>query len=83
MLFTAHVRFYDEDSRELELNHLFVFAEDFSDVAYKVSEYYGENNIESVEIQAFSPDEMLVFQTDEEETLFYDVKDSLGEKVIW
>ena len=83
MIFTAHVRFYDEDSREPELNHLFINAEDFSDTAYKVSEYYGEDNIESIDIQVFSPSEMLVFQTDEEEILFYEVKDSLGEKIIW
>lgn len=83
MLFAADVRFYNDFNGKEDLQHLFVCAEKFTDAIEKISGWYGEEAIESIDITAFSPYDMLVYETDEDETLYYETKDSLGEKVLW
>lgn len=83
MLFAADVKFYCEYKEREDLQHLFVCAEKFTDAIEQISRWYGEEAIESIGITVFSPDNMLVYETDEDEALYYETKDSLGEKVIW
>ena len=83
MLFAADVKFYCEHKEKDDLQHLFVCAEKFTDAVEQISGWYGEEAIESFYITAFSPDNMLVYETDEDETLYYETKYSLGEKVFW
>lgn len=83
MLFAADVRFYCEYKEKEDLQHLFVCAEKFTDAIEQISGWYGEEAIESIGITVFSPDDMLVYETDEDEALYYETKDSLGEKVLW
>ena len=82
MIFTATVNYYNDDTMNVEPEYLFVCADTLKDVTEKISEFYGEDQIDSLEIAPFSPDDMLIFR-EEEEDLFYEVKDTLGEKVVW
>lgn len=83
MLFAADVRFYCEYKEKDDLQHLFVCAEKFTDAIEQISGWYGEEVIESINITVFSPLDMLVYETDEDETLYHETKVSLGEKVVW
>ena len=83
MVFAVDLYFYDELKEKDGLNHLFVCADDLPGVVEQVSGWYGENNINSINIEIFSPDNMLIFKSGEDEELFFDVKDNLGEEVIW
>lgn len=83
MFFTADVRFYNEATEKEDLHHLFVCAENLVEATEQITGEYGEEYIESINITIFSPDSMLIFESDEDETLYFNVKDSLGEKVIW
>lgn len=82
MMFTATVNYYNDDTMNVEIEHLFVCADTLKDVTEKVSEFYGEDQIDSLEIAPFSPDDMLIFREDYEE-LFYEVKNRLNEEVVW
>lgn len=82
MMFTATVNYYNDDTMNVETEHLFVCADTFKDVTEKVSEFYGEDQIDSLEIASFSPDDMLIFN-EEDEDLFYDVRDQLAEQIVW
>ena len=83
MLFAADVRFNCEYKEKDDLQHLFVCAEKFTDAIEQISGWYGEEAIESINITVFSPLDMLVYETDEDETLYHETKVSLGEKVVW
>ena len=82
MIFTVTVNYYNDNTTKLEANHLFVFADTLKDVAEKVSEYYGEDQIDLLEIVPYSPDDFIIFD-EEDEHLFYEIKDCLCEKIIW
>ena len=82
MIFTATVNYYNDDTMNVEPNHLFICADTLKDVAEKVSEFYGEDQIDSLEIIPFSPDDMLIFREENEE-LFYEVREALSEEVVW
>ena len=83
MLFAADVRFYNDCNDKEDLQHLFVCAEKFTDAIEQISGWYGEEAIESIDIEVFSPDNVLIFKSGEDEELFFDVKDNLGKEVIW
>ena len=83
MIFTADIIFFNEIEEERDVNHLFVCAENLVEATEQITEWYGEKCIDSVNITIFSPFNMLIFESNEDETLYFNVKDSLGEKVIW
>lgn len=83
MIFTADVSFFNEVKEEVDVNHLFVCAENLVEAIEQITGWYGEENIDSINITGFSPYDMLIFESDEDEMLYFNVKDSLGEKVIW
>lgn len=83
MIFTADVSFFNEVEEEVELNHLFICAENLVEATEQITGWYSEECIDSIDIAIFSPYDMLVFESDEDETLYFNVKDSLGEKVLW
>lgn len=83
MLFTADVRFFNEINEKEDLSHLFVCAESLVEAIEQITGWYGEEYIDSINITGFSPYNMLIFESDRDEMLYFNVKDSLGEKVIW
>lgn len=83
MFFTADVRFYNEIEEKEDLGHLFVCAESLVKAIEQITGWYGEKCIDSIDIAIFSPYDMLIFESNDDEILYFNVKDSLGEKVIW
>ena len=83
MIFTADVSFFNEVKEEVDVNHLFVYAENLVEATEQITGWYGEEMIDSINITIFSPYDMLIFESDRDEILYFNVKDSLGEKVIW
>ena len=83
MLFTADIIFFNEAKEERDVNHLFVCAENLVEATEQITGWYGEECIDSINFAVFSPCDMLIFESNEDETLYFNVKDSLGEKVIW
>lgn len=83
MFFTADVRYYNEVTEKDDLHHLFVCAESLVEATEQITGWYGEKCIESINITIFSPYDMLIFESNEDEMLYFNVKDSLGERVIW
>lgn len=82
MIFTVRVEHYQEWNNSNATNSLFVCANTFEEVAEKISSYYGEDCLNSMNISCFSPDDFLIF--DEEHTEeFCDIKNKLGEKIVW
>ena len=85
MMYTVKVKFYAEYSDKkdkMETNFCFVSADDMYVVMHKMEEYFGKDCIEEITIADFSPDDFLVFESDISD-MFYDVKSTLGAKVIW
>ena len=82
MTFVVAVSYYNDETSEKTTDFLFVFADTFKDATEKVTEYYGENQIDAIELQAFSPCDFLVFN-EEDSDIFFDVKKAIGNKVIW
>ena len=83
MIFTADVSFFNEVEEEVDVNHLFVCAENLVGATEQITGWYGEECIDSINIAVFSPYDMLIFKSNEDEMSYFNVKDSLGEKVIW
>lgn len=83
MIFTADVSFFNEIKEEVDVNHLFVCAENLVEATEQITGWYGEECVDSINIMVFSPYDMLIFESDGDEMLYFNVKDSLGEKVIW
>ena len=83
MIFTADVSFFNEVEEEVDVNHLFVCAENLVEATEQITGWYGEECIDSINIAVFSPYDMLIFKSNEDEMSYFNIKDSLGEKVIW
>ena len=82
MMFTAKVKYYQEVSGDVKTHNIFVTGDTFREVVEKISEFYGETNLESISVNSFSPDNMLIFEPEREE-LFTMVESTLAKDVIW
>lgn len=82
MFYRAKLTYYSEvDYTEQRVN-LLICADGLKDVISKLSDYYGEEQLDEIYISPFSPEDMLIFE--EKETDLYDeVILRLGAKVIW
>ena len=85
MMYVAHVTYWDEDKEGLKTTHCFVPAVDYRDVTITLTEYFGENAIDKMELEAFSPEEIMVFDEDNdvECDIFNNAYRVLQEKVCW
>ena len=85
MMYTVKVKWYNEFSKaenKMDTNFCFVAAESYHEVIDIMEQYYGKNDIEEITMSVFSPDNFLEFDSDVAD-MFYDVKATLGAKVIW
>ena len=85
MMYTAKVKFYSEFSDledKIETKFCFVPADSLKEVIEIMEQYYGKNNVEEITIGVFSPDNFLEFDVDLVD-MFYDVKATLGSRIIW
>ena len=85
MMYTAKVKFYSEFSDledKIETKFCFVPADSLKEVVEIMEQFYGREGITEITIGEFSPDNFLEFDADLED-MFYDVKSTLGKRVIW
>ena len=84
MMYTVKVKLYEfsEGKNKTETKFCFVPAESYNEAINTMEQYYGKNNIEEITIGVFSPDNFLEFDVDLVD-MFYDVKATLGSRVIW
>lgn len=85
MIYTVKVKFYSELSDledKIETKFCFVPADSLKEIVEIMEQYYGKNNIEEITIGVFSPNNFLEFDVDLVD-MFYDVKATLGSRVIW
>ena len=85
MMYTVKVKWYNEFSKSkdnMETNFCFVPADSMQEVIDIMENHYGKDDIEEITIGVFSPDNFLEFEADVAD-MFYDVKGTLGAKVIW
>ena len=82
MFYKAKLTYYNEVDYTEHKASLLICADKFKDVVSKLSDYYGEEQLDEICISPFSPDDMLIFE--EKETDLYDeVIMRLGAEVIW
>ena len=85
MIYTVKVKFYSECSDhmdKIETRFCFVPAYSMEEAAEKMESYYGRKEIDEITIGVFSPDDFLEFDSDCAD-MFYNVKSTLGERVVW
>lgn len=85
MIFVAHVTYYFEGEDKVKNAHCFVPAEKYAEVVDYLTSFYGEEYIEEMTIESFSPSSLIEFEGDEqsEDELFFAVYNTLKEKVVW
>ena len=82
MIYVAYIERYEEWDQKMVTANLFVTANTLAEAIHKLSDYYGEEYLERVDIKSFSPDDFLVFK-DEDTELFDMVKSKLEPDIIW
>ena len=84
-MYTVKIKFYSEFSDledKIETKFCFVPADSLKEVVEIMEQFYGREGIVEITIGEFSPDNFLEFDADLED-MFYDVKSTLGKRVIW
>lgn len=91
MMYVAKVNFIDEfgddGRRTRHTSALFITGKSYTHVMAQLAKFYGNDNIESVKLEPFSPDDFLEFDYStselEEMELFTEVERVIGDKVLW
>lgn len=84
MVFKAQVVWYNAGDRQNELAGVFLFADSYSEALGKLAIYYGEDNINKVSIELFSPDDFLGFDmNDQDDKEKYREIEKKGEDICW
>ena len=82
MTYVAYIERYEEWDQKMVAGNLFITANTLTEAIRKLSDYYGEEYLERVDIKSFSPDDFLIFK-DENTELFDMVKSALEPDIVW
>ena len=83
MIFNATISFFDEDHpSDVEHNGLFIVCDTFDEAVSHITDYYGEEYINSINIKCISPDSMIIFD-EKNEQLYEEVANLIEDNVIW
>lgn len=82
MTYIAKVVWYNDFNATEEKINLFIAGDSYKEVADKLSVHFGEEDILSMEIEPFAPDDFLIFE-EQVSDLFDEVVEGIGERVIW
>ena len=86
MIYVAEVVWADEfnDYKE-NTTYSFLWADSYINAMERLVAYYGDEEMVKVSLAPFSPDNLLEFDKDvlEEYELFTEVRNVLGEKIMW
>ena len=84
MVFKAQVVWYNTDDRQNELAGVFLLADSYSEALGKLARYYGEDEINKVTIEPFSPDDFLEFDmNDQDDKEMYHGIEKKEEDICW
>ena len=82
MFYTVDIEYYETADDTLNKVSTFVSANSYKEAIEELVAYFGEEEIESISIAPFSPDNLLIFEEGNHE-LFLQVKSRLGKDIIW
>lgn len=84
-MFKVYIEHYDRDEQKTIKESGFVSAENYMEALEKIVRYYGDEDIECVRLDVFSPDPMLMFDAEDEyeKVLFDEISSILADKVVW
>ena len=86
MIYVAEVVWADEfNDYKKNTTYSFLWADSYINAMERLVAYYGDKGMVKVSLTPFSPDNLLEFDKDvlEELELFTEVKNVLGEKIMW
>ena len=84
MIFKAQVVWYNVGNKQNELAGVFLLADSYSEALGKLALYYGEDEINKVSIEPFSPDDFLEFDmNDQGDKETYREIEKKGEDICW
>ena len=86
MIYVVEVVWADEFNNYKEnTTYSFLWADSYINAMERLVAYYGDEGMVKVSLTPFSPDNLLEFDKDvlEEYELFTEVKNVLGEKIMW
>ena len=89
MTFIAHVTYWAEFINDCKGGYrnvsCFLVADNLRDATTYICDYYGEQYIEKLTLETFSPDQMLEFDDAnvEEAATFNEIITQLNPKVVW
>ena len=82
MIYQIYTEHYQEWDNKMTTANLFIVANTLTEAVQKLSDYYGEECLERIDIKSFSPDDFLIFNNENAE-LFDMVKSALEPDIIW
>lgn len=82
MIFEATIKHYEEWDEKVVSSYMFVCADTMVEAVQQISNHYGEDTLEFIEVRPFSPDKFLAF-TEEDAELFHTVRRHLESDVCW
>ena len=82
MMYEVLIERYHEYNEAMVTNHMFVCANTIKEAVGKVTDYFGEEYVESLSISDFSPDDFLVVDGKDYD-LFTRFRDCVAEDIVW
>ena len=82
MIFKATVEHYQEWNEEMVTDYMFVAAVSIVKAVEQISNYFGENCLDSIQVTPFSPDDFLVLDS-KFKGVFDDFALHAGDNVCW
>ena len=83
MIYIGRLKWFDKEENDSRQLGIFVRGDNYADVMETVADYYGDYEIETITLEAFSPDNLIEFDLNEDEELYSQVVNRLGERVVW
>lgn len=85
MVFKAIVDWYNDFSQKEEKKGIFVVADSYKESMEKLVHMFGEEDMVSISIEPWAPDDMIIFDLDnvDHDWLFNKVDSDIGKTIIW
>jgi len=82
MIYEVLVEHYQEWDSAMKTNHMFVCANTSKEAVGKITDYFGEECVESFSVSAFSPDDFLMVDGKDYD-LFVKFRDCVADDIVW
>ena len=85
MTFKAIVDWYNDLSQKEEKKGIFVVADSYKESIEKLVNMFGEEDMMSVSIESWAPDDMIIFDLDnvDHDWLFNKIDSDIGKTILW